>query len=191
MKFIKTTIIGGVVFIVPVVIVVAIVGKAYSLMMMVAKPLDAYIPTNSIGGVAVVNILALLAIVAICFIAGMIARSALADKAYKALDNILLTLPGYAFIKGFTDSMDSSEDAAKSFLPVLVKSDDYSQIGFEVERLSNGTVVIYLPGAPNPWSGSVVYFSEDRVGKLDLSVTQAINNIKQLGRGSSKLVEKF
>jgi len=38
---------------------------------------------------------------------------------------------------------------------------------------------------------SINYFSEDRVEKLDLSVIQAINNIKQLGRGSAKLEEKF
>jgi len=60
MKFIKTTIIGGLVFMVPVVIVVVIAGKALEIMMLVAKPLGNLIPVDAIGGVAVANVLALL-----------------------------------------------------------------------------------------------------------------------------------
>ena len=57
-QFFKTTIIGGLIFLVPIIIVVAILGKAYELMIMVAKPLSAWIPLDAIGGVALANILA-------------------------------------------------------------------------------------------------------------------------------------
>jgi len=186
MNFIKTTIIGGLVFLVPVVIVVVVIGKAYKIMLVVAKPVGTLIPIDFVGGVALVNILAVLAIAFFCFIAGLIAKSGLARKAYRALDSALLAIPGYAFIKGFTDSIDNSEEAAKSLLPVIVRFDDNGQIGFEVERQEGGDVVVYLPGAPNPWSGSVFYFSEDRVKRLDISVAQAISNIRQLGHGSAR-----
>ena len=184
---IKTIIIGGAVFLVPVVIVVIVLGKAFKIMLVVAKPLDALIPIGSVGGIAVANLLAVLAIALFCFIAGLIAKSSLAKKAYRALDSALLAIPGYAFIKGFTDSIDSSEEAAKSLLPVIVQFDDNAQIGFEVERIGNGNVVIYLPGAPNPWTGSVVYVSEDRVDLLNMTVSEAIKNLQQLGRGLGTL----
>jgi uncharacterized membrane protein len=190
MKFIKTTIIGGIVFMVPVVIVVAIAGKALEIMMLVAKPLGRLIPVDSIGGVAVANVLAMLGLALFCFIAGLIARSESARKAYRALDSALFAIPGYAFIRGLSDSMSSSEEAAKGLLPVLVRFDDNEQIGFEVERSGKGNVVVYLPGAPDPWSGSVVYFGEDRVKRLDMSVVQAINNIRHLGRGSRHYQEQ-
>ena len=190
MKFIKTTIIGGLVFMVPVVIVLVIAGKALEIMMLVAKPLGNLIPVDSIGGVAVANVLALLGLALICFVAGLIARSEMARKVYRSLDSALLAIPGYAFVRGFTDSMTSSQETAKSLLPVLVRFDDNEQIGFEVERLEQGKVVIYLPGAPDPWSGSVVYFSEDRVKRLDMTVAQAINNIRHLGRGSQQFQEQ-
>ena len=186
MRYIKITIIGGLVFMVPVIIVMAVVGKALKIMMLVAKPLDRLIPADSIGGIAMANILALLAVALCCFIAGVIARSALAKKAYRSIDTALLAVPGYAFVKGFTESMNSSEEAAKSLFPVIVQFDDNAQIGFEVERTAKGNVVVYLPGAPNPWSGAVFYFSEDRVKRLDLTVAQAIRNIRQLGRGSAQ-----
>ncbi|MBC2716603.1 MAG: DUF502 domain-containing protein [Desulfobacteraceae bacterium] len=184
MQFIKTTIIGGLFFMLPVVVVVVVVGKALKIMLLVGKPLGTLIPTESIGGIATANVVALLAVALCCFIAGVIAKSALAKKAYLSLDTALLAIPGYAIIKGFTESMNNSEEVAQGFLPVLVRFDDSAQIGFEVERSEAGNVAVYLPGAPSPWSGSVAYFKEDRVKRLDISVAQAIGIFRKLGRGS-------
>ena len=184
MRSIKTTIIGGIVFMVPVIVIIVILGKAFELMLKVARPIDKLIPIESIGGIAFANLLALFAILVVCFVAGMIARSPPAKKLYKAIDNGLLAIPGYAFIKAYTDSMKLGQAEAKSMQPVLVQFDDNSQLGFEIERLDNGQVVIYLPGAPDPWSGTVAYFSVDRVKKLELSASEAINNVRRLGRGS-------
>jgi len=150
----------------------------------VAAPMMAYIPTGYIGGIAVANLLILLAIVLVCFIAGLMARSAIANKMYRSLDATLLAIPSYAFIKGLTESMSSTEEAAKIFLPVLVRFDDNAQLAFEVERTGDN-VVVYLPGAPNPWSGSVAYFNVERVKRLEMSVTQAVKNIQRIGRGSA------
>jgi len=164
-QFIKTTILGGLIFLVPLFIVTIVLAKAHGLMVKVAKPFSALIPLDSIGGVAIANILAILAI-------------------------LLLVIPAYAFVKGVTDSLISSEEAAKAFIPVIVKFDDNAQIAFEIERSEGGNVVIYLPGSPNPWSGSVVYLEEDRVERLDMTVPEAINNIRHLGRGSAKYGEQ-
>ena len=185
-QLIKTTIIGGLIFLVPIIIVVAILGKAFELMIKVAKPLSEWIPLDSIGGVALANILAVLAILLCCLIAGIIAKGATAKRVLKSVESkLLVAIPGYTFVKGMTDSLSGSEEAAKAFVPVVAKFDDNAQIGFEIERTESGNVVVYLPGSPNPWSGSVVYVNEDRVERLDMTVPDAINNIKHLGRGSA------
>ena len=191
MKFIKTTIIGGLVFMVPLVIVTAVVGKALEIMTRVATPMGHMLPVDSIGGVAVGNLLALSALALLCFFAGLVAKSKLAAKVYRSMDTMLLAIPGYAFVKGFTDGMTDTQESAKSLIPVLVRFDDHEQIGFEIERLAQGKVVVYLPGAPSPWSGSVVYFSAERVKRLDLTVAQAINNIRRLGRDSQRFQEQI
>lgn len=183
---VKTTIIGGIVFLVPLVIVAAIIGKALQLMMVVAEPVDKVIPIESVAGVAVVNVLAILAVLVFCFLAGLVARSAFAKKMGNSISALLMNIiPGYAFVKGITDTLASNAKEAEGFTPVLVRLDDYSQMGFEVERLPGNLVVVYMPGAPNPWSGTVGYFNEDRVQPLDLPVGKAINNIQRLGRGSA------
>jgi uncharacterized membrane protein len=100
---------------------------------------------------------------------------------------LIATLPGYTFAKTLVSGMVKAEDEVGSMTPVLVRLDDYKQIAFEVERTPGGNVVVFLPGAPNPWSGSVVYVSEDRVEPLDMAPQDAIKNIRVLGRGSVKI----
>lgn len=197
MNFIKTTVIGGIVFLVPVIVILVVVIKAYELMLRVAHPIGRLFPIDSIGGVAIANLLALVAVLLVCFFAGVVAKSSLARRFYRHIDNGLLAIPGYAFIKAFADNLKMDEAEARSLQPVLVQFDDNAQLGFEVERLDaeaderlgEGLVVIYLPGAPDPWSGSVVYIPAHRVHTLPLTVPQAVNHIRRLGRGAQAFAE--
>jgi uncharacterized membrane protein len=186
MKFVKTTILGGVVFLVPVVILAAVLGKAYQIMMLVAQPMSDWIPIDAVGGIALANLLALLAIVASCFLIGLLARSQRAKGVYRALDQRMSAIPGYTFVKGMTESIQMGSESSGSFTPVIARFDDNAQISFEIERTSEGQVAVYLPGAPNPWSGTVVLLDQERVQKLDISVSDAIRSIQALGRGSAK-----
>jgi uncharacterized membrane protein len=186
MKFVKTTILGGVVFLVPVVILVAVLGKAYQIMMLFAAPMSDWIPLDAVGGIAVANIVALAAIVLSCFLVGLLARSEWAKGVYRALDSRMLSIPGYAFAKGMAEGIHRGADTVRSFTPVISRFDDSAQISFEIERTSDGQVVVYLPGAPNPWSGTVVLLDQSRVQKLDLSVPDAVRCIQSLGLGAAK-----
>jgi len=189
---VKTTIIGGAVFLVPLVIVVAIVGKGLQLMMIVAEPIDELIPIDSVAGVAFVNIVAILAIVFLCYLTGLAARSAAATKLGESIHSVLLNvIPGYAFVKGITDAVSANTKDAGGFTPVVVHLDDYSQIGFEVERAPGKFAVVFLPGAPNPWSGTVAYVKEERIQPLEMSVSTAVKNIQRLGRGSAAYSERI
>ncbi len=65
--------------------------------------------------------------------------------------------------------------------------DDQAQVGFEVERLDNGLVAVYLPGSPDTWSGVVAYLTEDRVEVLNVDFATASKTLSTLGRGSHQL----
>ncbi len=183
-SFLTSTVIGGLVFVIPFIIIVALLLKAIQFMMIVAVPLDSFIPADRIAGVALANLLAILLVIVVCFLAGLAAKSIYAKRLHQSIDSKLkLMLPGYAFIRGFAGSLD--KDKADEFLvPVIAKLDDSAQIGFEVERLENGIVVIYMPGSPNPWSGNIVYMTENRVEKLNLKFTSIAKTIQRIGIGS-------
>lgn len=69
-------------------------------MMIVAVPIDSFIPADRIGGVALTNLLAILLVILICFLAGLAAKSIYSKGLDQSIDSRLkLMLPGYAFIR--------------------------------------------------------------------------------------------
>ena len=98
-QLIRTTLIGGFLFLIPLVFVVVVFGKAVQIMKSVAIPLGKLIPFEPVAGVAVVPILTTLIMILSCLAAGMLARSRGGQKIYKKLDALLLQMiPGYAWI---------------------------------------------------------------------------------------------
>lgn len=185
LDFIKTTVVGGVVFLIPAVIVVIALGKLLGVLKAMAKALAPLFGIESLVGGFILDLLAIAVIVLLCFAAGLLAKRATAKRLRARLDSTLLnSFPGYAFIKGFAENLRQTEEIAETFLPVLVQFDDYAQIAFETQREPAGKVTVYLPGAPNPWSGTIVYVSDERVKPLPMTLTEALRNIRTLGKGS-------
>ena len=183
----KTTIMGGVLFLVPVVFVAVILGKAFELSMMVAKPLDSLVAEETIRGVAIANIIAILLILVVCFLAGLAAKfGPIAIRVKRVEDMLIDILPGYVVAKGVVGGV-AKQDAAMSVLkPVLCRFDDYSQLAFEIERFDD-KVVVFLPGAPSAWSGASVLVDVERVQTLNLPPHKIVSLLRVMGRGTSEL----
>ncbi len=184
----RTTILGGVVFLIPCVVVFALAAQAFKLMFQLAAPVSAWIPLDSVGGIALVNIITVLLLLIICFFAGLLARSALGQRTYRSLNDRLLTLfPRYAFIRSMTEGL-SGDGVDQTLQPVRVTFDDHVQIAFEVERDESGLATVYLPGAPDPLSGSVVHVAAERVERLDTTYNAVVNRLRKVGVGASHLL---
>jgi uncharacterized membrane protein len=187
-RLIRTTLIGGIIFLIPLVFVVVVVGKAIQIMKSVAVPLGNLIPFETVAGIAVVPILTTLFMVFSCLTAGMLARSPWGQKVYKKLDTVLLQIiPGYAWIKGVTGDI-RDEDAEEVLKPVLVRFDDQYQLAFEVDRATDGLVAVYMPGAPDPRSGTVSYVTSDRIQPVEAGFKAITKICKNLGRGSGAVL---
>ena len=71
---------------------------------------------------------------------------------------------------------------------VLARFDDAWQIGLRIEELQNGLVAVYIPGAPNPLSGSVYFMTSDRVMPAGIPIASTLKCLKGLGGGSNALL---
>lgn len=188
LNFVKTTALGGVIFLLPLVLLVALVGRAYKMMQPIGQALAEAFPVGPVGGHLYADILAVLVLVLVSLLAGLVAKSPLFDSFYKKLDETMLQLfPGYAWMKGVTGSMTDAE-AEQILKPVLAKLDDQAVIGFEVERSPEGLVAVFLPGAPDPRSGTVAYFAADRIEPIEANFKVVTKSMKTLGRGSARLL---
>ena len=183
-NFIGTTLIGGVVFLMPLVFIVALIGKAFQVLEVAVQPVSNLLPEVQVAGIAPAAILTAVVMLLLCFTAGLLARSRPAQKLYRRLDSVLTQMiPGYAWAKGMTGSL-SDQEAEAVLSPVLVRFDDQSQIGFEVDRTEEGLVAVYLPAAPNAREGATSFVDADRVETIDASLGAVVKSYKSLGRGS-------
>ena len=57
-----------------------------------------------------------------------------------------------------------------------------------MERLDDGRVVLYVPGAPDAWSGSVLLVAPERVQPLDIDAGDLAKALQGLGLGTAALL---
>jgi uncharacterized membrane protein len=187
-RFVKTTLIGGLVFMVPVFVLAFLGTKAVGVLRRLAKPLDAWLPLEKVWGVVVADVLAVVVLIVACFLGGLLARASVADQLVKKAEvGILWRLPGYGFIKALTDSFDTRASAS-TLKPVLIHFDDAAQLGFEVDRLADGRRVVYVPSSPDPRGGSIVVMDAARVEPVATSYLAALRSMRALGRGAGRLL---
>ena len=187
--FVKTTIIGGLLFLVPGLLLVLVIKSAFELITKVLVPIERFLPLKSFGGVAVAHLLAILIILVICFAAGLAARTRLGRTLSDALEKaIARKVPGFSLIKGMTGEVANIQSQS-DICVVLARIEEAWMLSFILEKLENGLLVLFVPSAPTPAAGSVYYLSEDRVKRLDVRVSTAMKVIMRLGLGSGELLQ--
>ena len=180
----KTTILGGVLFLAPLAIIAFVLGRVFQVSAKVVEPLDNLLPIDSIAGIASLNILALLLIVLVCYLTGLLAERALLGKRMQRIDGFLVDIiPSYAVFKALVGSAFSDEELAARLKPVLARFDDYEQIAFEIQHGETQSV-LFLPGAPSAWSGSTVIADNSRITPLNIPIHQTTKLLRTFGRGS-------
>jgi uncharacterized membrane protein len=188
LKFMRTMLAGGILFLLPIIVVAIIIGKALAIARKIVGPLAAHLPMESVIGLDTPKLLAIALLVLFCFLAGVFARTALAQKAIGWLEtSVLSNVPGYEFIKGLSGSLLGNE-TQPAHPVVLARIEDAWQLAFLIERLEGGQVAVFVPGAPNPQSGSVYFMTEDRIRLVDIPSTAALKCLKRYGMGSSALL---
>ena len=189
MRFLRATVVGGALFLVPIVVLVAILGKAHEFFQKIAIAITEALPPGVVAAIPTPRIVAIVAIVLFCFLAGLYARTDLAKRSVAWLEDTLLSnIPGYSFMKGLGEDVVGVEGATTREV-VLARIEDAWQIAFLVERLPEGQVAVFVPGAPSPLSGSVYLMTADRIKPLNVPTAAAMKCIKGLGVGSGKLTQ--
>jgi uncharacterized membrane protein len=185
-EFLKTTLVGGLLFLLPVVLIVIVLRHAMELAVKVVKPISDYLPMEAVVGVRGETALAVLVLVFFSLVAGLIARTNAGRRVMRWSENSLLGgLPQYQLVKSMAEGLAQVENA-ESVHPALVSIEGGWQIGYLLEPLENGWVTVFMPQAPTPMSGNVMYLPADRVRPLGITMVQAMAIVKHIGVGSAK-----
>jgi len=188
-SFLKTTFVGGLMFLVPVVLLAVLLRHAMQLADKVAKPIAALLPVSQIGGVAVPTVIAVTILVLIAFLAGLLSRTPVGRRiTHWFEESILGGLPQYRMVKSLADGLTQIE-SDDGIRPVLMRGDEGWMLGYQMEELPGGWRVVFLPASPTPMSGNVLYVEAAKVRALDITMREAMQLVKRLGIGSASALQ--
>jgi len=185
--FIRTTITGGILFLLPIILLIVIFTKAYNILHKLSAPISEKLP-ELIFGFDGSNLIAFLLLILICFISGLLFRSKYVKNWIKKLeDNLLINVPGYALIKSITSST-IGKTSDTDMVPILIKDDNSWSLAFLVEG-NEKLSTVFIPDAPKHDAGEVKIIPSELIEKLDVSVNVFSRSIKNYGKGASKWVK--
>jgi uncharacterized membrane protein len=181
-RFLKSTTIGGLVVLVPLVVLGAIVVWAVQIALQVILPVFEWLPDKMVGGVSLTVLAAVLGVVVSCFLAGLFAETAVIRLLRERAERLALSVPGYALMKNVGASLVGiqSKHPAKT---VLVRFEASWQLGFLMETLPDCRHVVFIPGVPKALVGTLHIIAPERVQNMTMSVTAALDALGRLGVG--------
>jgi uncharacterized membrane protein len=183
-EFMKTTLIGGIIIVLPVYIAVLLILKALQGLLAAVKPITAAIP----GSVEFEEILAILVLAAICFIAGLIVRTRAGLRAKNAIERrVLQRLPGYTLLRGLAGRVTGQADEP-SFAPALAEIEEALVPALIVEKLEDGSYTVLVPSVPTPMAGAIYILPPERVHPVDVPFTVALKVFSKWGTGAGEFV---
>jgi len=183
-EFITSTLVGGLLFVVPVYLAVLLLLKGMKSVATLVRPFTALLP----DWIPAERLLSLFVVLTFCFLVGYALRTQSGRAVRERLEVVFFgKLPGYGLIRSLTQRMagDSSETA---WMPALVELEDALVPGFVIEPLDDGRFTVFVPSVPTPFAGAVYILTADRVHILDVPFTQAVRSISRWGSGSRELV---
>jgi len=179
----KTTLIGGLLIVLPIYLSILLLAKTLSAIVTLLSPVTATIP----AGVQFRQVIAVLIVLVVCFVAGIVVRTGPGLRAKNAFErSVLEKVPGYALVRGLTDRV-SDDDSEGAFQPALVEIEDALAPAFIIEELADGRYTVLIPSVPTPAAGALLIMARERVHPVDVPFTQVVRVISQWGAGAGEM----
>ena len=186
-SFVKTSLLGGVVVILPVVIVFLAFRWLVSVIARVIAPLTRLVTEASRLQSFLAGILTVTLIVLICFLVGAILKTRAGNFFYKELENrILKTAPGYSLVKQIViQFLGQKENPFSRVALVRVFGNETLMTAFVTGVHPDGMYTVFVPSGLNPTTGNIF------VHPVDVSIEEAMKSIISCGSGSSALIRAY
>jgi uncharacterized membrane protein len=189
--FLKTTIAGGSLIVLPVVLIWLIVSETIDLLVGPAVPLSTLISDGTFKHVDTEWLAAVLLMVLICFFTRLAMRFGPGRRVGGWLEaKILRPIPGYSVFKDLTRRLSGDHDGW-SYRPALIAAaPGVKSLAFIVEDHEDGNRTVSVPLAPTPTIGNIHIVHEDHLEELPVSTSKAINTHWHWGSGAADLFKK-
>jgi len=185
-EFTKTTLVGGVLIILPLYVSLLLLAKVVSSLLAMVGPI-----TNRVvpAWVEFREALAIVVLVGICFVAGLVVRTGPGLRAKNLLEQTVLErLPGYAVLRGLAGRF-AGQGSESPFAPALVEIEEALVPALVIERLPDNSYTVLVPSVPTPMAGSLYILPAERVHLVDVPITFALKVFSKWGTGAGEFVQ--
>lgn len=187
-RFIKTTVAGGLLFILPLVLVFVLLEKAVHLL---REPIHKLLPMfaeYSVAGVTLFTVVALVVLVLICFIAGLLAKTRPGTALLNALeDNVLGKVPGYGLLKDATAHLAGLANVEGAKVGLIGEDDGWLFCLVLEQRQDWYSVYIPDAGPAGGTSGEVRVVPAAQVRLTELAWMPVLACVRRGGHGALAL----
>ncbi|HXT82672.1 MAG TPA: DUF502 domain-containing protein [Acetobacteraceae bacterium] len=187
LEAIRTTIVGGILFLIPIFIIVWILVKIFDTASSIALPVSRWSGVHSVAGVGAVTVFAIVLMILAAFLAGLFARISFGQSVLRWLEGgFLATMPQFSFLEGVVKSFDTS---ANQVPIVLVPTDAGWTLGMMLETQVGDWNAVFLPSSPQWTSGSISYAHSDNIIPVDLTLADLMMLMRKRGVGSASVFQ--
>lgn len=192
-EFIKSTLIGGLLVVLPVAIFAFVLAWVFNLVHRAISPLTKLVTPASNAQVILADVLVVLLLVCVCFLVGAVVRTRLGTWLYLLLEtNLLRRTPGYSLIKETVSQfLGNKKSPFSSVALARIFGNDTLVSVFVTDTHEDGSYTVFVPTGPNPTSGNIYHLAAENVTPIEVPVEDAMRSIISCGAGSSALIAKY
>lgn len=188
-QFFITTIIGGVVVVLPLGLLVVLIRFIWSFTTGLLSPLRGVLPIPGHVEAWLLDLISLVAVLVGFFLIGLLVRTSIGSKLFLSLEKRFLDpLPLYATLRNTVQQFAGQKKMPFSEV-VLVDAFGNGTLmsGFVTEEINDERVTVFVPTAPNPTNGFVFHVRRDQIVHVEIKTEDAMRTIIGMGTGSENL----
>ncbi len=188
----KAMIIGGLFLIIPLLILLVVLSKAWSILKPVVGQLVEFFGIESIFGATTITIFVIFLFLLLCYLSGvMLRKGIISDWGERVEDQLFLILPSLQMFKYKMMGDSATHKNVSNWKPILLKEESFYGIAFITKEHENGFFSIYIPDAPKMDAGEIRFIPKAECTYLDISMKDAMQGLSSFGKQVplSKLIQ--
>ena len=176
----------------PITLFILLIKLVLDFVRTIVQPVAHVINFTSISNEFVIDLIAVILILAFCFAVGVFVQTRFGKGFFTYVDRILFDrLPFYGTIKTTVQQFTGAKKMPFSDVIMAdVFGNDTRMIGFVTDEHENGNLTLFVPTGPNPTNGFIFHVARHQVEFLDMKPDEAMRMIISVGAGASSLFGK-
>jgi uncharacterized membrane protein len=191
-RFFITTLIGGVVVLLPISILVFVIRFLINLISGGLKPISVMLGDTIEMNKVFLDLIAFTIVILFCFLVGLFIRTQIGKTSFKYIESTLLSrIPFYDTVKDIVQQFTGNKKTPfKQVVLADVFNNGTLMTGFVTDDHGNGMFTIFVPTAPNPTNGFVFHVQKEHLKFVEKDSQEAMRSVIGMGAGSFNLFEE-